>query len=67
MNEDLPPDIESPDYWHQRAEEVRTLSAQMRESQTKALVLSIAETYERLAKAYETNVLIDENPGTKRP
>jgi hypothetical protein len=37
----------------------------MHDSQTKALMLGIAETYERIAKAYETNVLIDENPPRK--
>jgi hypothetical protein len=66
VDEDLPPNIESPEYWRQRADEARTLSEQMRESQTKALMLGIAETYERIAKAYETSVLIDESAGTKR-
>ena len=61
MGEDLPPNIESPDYWCQRAEEARALSEQMRDSKTKALMVEIAETYGRIAKAYETNVLIDEN------
>jgi hypothetical protein len=44
MDEDLPPNIESPDYWRTRAEEARTLSEQMRDSQTKELMLGIAET-----------------------
>lgn len=66
MDEDRPPNIESPDYWRTRAEEARTISEQMRDSQTKALMLGIAETYERIAEAYEGNVLIDENPDSKR-
>jgi hypothetical protein len=51
--------IEDPEYWCGRAEEVRTLSEQTLDSHTKALLLRIAETYERIAKAYEANVLID--------
>ena len=54
--------IEDPEYWHGRAEEARTLSEQMLDSYTKALLLRVAETYERIAKAYEANVLIDEPP-----
>ena len=65
MDEDLSPNIESLDYWRQRAEEARTFSEQMRDSQTKALMLGIAETYERIAKAYETSVLIAEDPKTR--
>ncbi len=60
MDEDLPPNIESPDYWRTRAEEARTLSEQMGDTQTKALMLGSRKPYERIAKAYETKAPIDE-------
>jgi hypothetical protein len=55
-DDDIP--IEDPEYWRGRAEEARTLSEQMPDSHTKALLLSIAETYERIAKAYDAGVQI---------
>jgi len=44
---------ENPDHWRKRAEEARRRSEQTQDSITKALLLEIAGTYERLAKAYE--------------
>jgi hypothetical protein len=43
----------SPDYWRARAEEARTRSEQVSDSVTKALILETADSYERIAKAYE--------------
>lgn len=45
--------IESPDYWHARAEETRRRSERTHDSITKALMLATADSYERIAQAYE--------------
>jgi DNA-binding ferritin-like protein len=42
--------VDSPEYWRNRAEEARTLAEQMRDPQTKALMLGVAESYEKIAK-----------------
>ena len=44
---------ESLDYWRARAEEARRRSEQVDDSITKALMLETADSYERIAKAYE--------------
>lgn len=63
-DDDLP--IEDPDYWRHRAEEARTRVEQMLDSQTKALMLGIADTYEKIAEAYEKHIVRLEQPrGTK--
>ena len=52
----MPPNdhlIGNPDYWRKRAEEARTRSEQVFDSITKALILETANSYERIAKAYE--------------
>jgi hypothetical protein len=54
MENELP--IDEPDYWRRGAEETRILSEQMRDNQTKGLMLEIADTYERIAKAYDQPV-----------
>ena len=41
------------EYWLKRAEEARTFADEMRDHETKSLMLGIAESYERIAKAYE--------------
>jgi hypothetical protein len=51
VDDDIP--IESPGYWRARAAEARTCSEQMLDSDTKAEMLDIADTYERIAIAYE--------------
>jgi hypothetical protein len=61
VDDDMP--IENPSYWRIRAEEARALSEQMFDSNTKALMLEIADTYERIAKAYETQIVRLEQPG----
>ena len=58
--------VENPAYWRSRAEEARARSEQVLDSITKALLLEIADTYERIAKAYETGPLIEKPPGAKR-
>ena len=45
--------VENADYWRARAEEARRRSEQVLDSITKALLLEIADTHERIAKAYE--------------
>ena len=45
--------VENPNYWRARAEEARRRSEQIQDSITRALLLEIAETYERIAKAYD--------------
>jgi hypothetical protein len=51
MAGDLP--IENSDFWRKRAEEARTLSERMLDAYTKLLMLSIADTYERIAASYD--------------
>ena len=45
--------VENPDYWRRRAEETRRRAEHMLDSITKGLMLEVAESYERIAKAYE--------------
>ena len=45
--------VESPNYWRRRAEEARRRSEQVLDSITRALLLEVAESYERIAKTYE--------------
>src|SRR5262249_1962417 len=47
------PDKLTPEYWRNRAEEVRTLAADMMDRQARAALLNIAEQYEDLAKRAE--------------
>jgi hypothetical protein len=66
VDDEMP--IENPNYWRIRAEEARSLSEQMLDSITKALMLEIADTYERIAKAYEEQerpVLLEQPRDTK--
>jgi len=44
---------ENPDYWRRRAEETRTRAEHMLDGITKGLMLEVAVSYERIAKAYE--------------
>ena len=43
-----------PEYWKKRAEEARTLAEGMVDAHTKILMLGIAESYEQIAKSYES-------------
>jgi hypothetical protein len=42
-----------PNYWRNRAEEARAIAVQMRHPHTKAVMLGIAQEYERLAERAE--------------
>ena len=42
-----------PEYWRKRAEEARAVAVQMMDAHTKAIMLSIAQDYEKLAKRAE--------------
>jgi hypothetical protein len=42
--------IDDPDYWRKRAEEARTIAERMTNAHTKALMLGVAESYEKIAK-----------------
>jgi hypothetical protein len=41
-------------YWRRRAEETRALAERMQDAHNKLLMLGIAESYEEIAKSYET-------------
>jgi DNA-binding ferritin-like protein len=41
---------DDPEYWRKRAEGARTLAHQMSEARTKAIMLEIAASYEKIAK-----------------
>jgi hypothetical protein len=43
----------SPEYWRARAEETRTLAETMRYTDTRTVLSTIADDYERIAKAAE--------------
>jgi hypothetical protein len=49
-------------YWRNRAEEVRAIAAQMKDTHNKALMLSIAQDYEKLVKRAEQRAG-DTSPG----
>jgi hypothetical protein len=42
--------IDDPEYWRKRAEEARTIAERMTNAHTKSLMLSVAESYEMIAK-----------------
>jgi hypothetical protein len=48
----------NPDYWRNRAEEARAIAVQMTDPHTKAVMLTIAQDYEKLAESAEANTPI---------
>jgi hypothetical protein len=45
--------LNDPKYWRKRAEEARAVAVQMMDPHTKAVMLGIAQDYEKLAKRAE--------------
>ena len=45
----IAPDVNDPEYWHQRAEEARCLAERMTDETAKETMLSVAEVCERFA------------------
>ena len=44
---------DDPEYWRKRAEDARAIAVQMTDPQTKAVMLGIAQGYEKLAEQAE--------------
>jgi hypothetical protein len=47
---------DDPEYWHKRAEEARSIGEQMRDTHMKAVMLGIAQSYEKIAKWVEERI-----------
>ena len=45
--------LNDPEYWRSRAEEARAVAVQMTDPHTRAIMLSIAQDYEKLAERAE--------------
>jgi len=45
--------LDDPKHWRDRAEEVRSLADQMSDPQTRRMLVSVADDYEKLAKRAE--------------
>jgi hypothetical protein len=48
--------LQNPEFWRYRAEEVRTLADEMKHAETKQIMARIAEDYERIAKIVEQHL-----------
>jgi hypothetical protein len=47
------PKKDDPEYWHKRAKEARAVAVQMKDVHTRAVMLGIAQDYEKLAQRAE--------------
>jgi hypothetical protein len=45
--------LDDPEYWQTLAEEARAVAVQMLDARTKAIMLGIAQVYEKLAQSVE--------------
>ena len=52
----LSTNLQNPEFWRFRAEEVLTLSENMKHAETKKILARIAEDYERIAKIVEQHL-----------
>ena len=48
--------LQNPEFWRYRAEEVRTLADEMKHAETKKIMARIAEDYERVANIVEQHL-----------
>ena len=48
-----PKQLDNPEFWRFRAEEVRTMADDMRHDEPKTMMLRIAEDYEKIATFFE--------------
>ena len=55
--------FDDPDYWRKRAEEARAVAVQMLDPHTKAIMLSIAQDYQKLAERAEQRARATTPPG----
>ncbi len=64
----MPAVFGSPEHWHNRAEEMRTMAEQMTEAAVRQSLLSIAAGYDRIAKQAEAAVARNaQNPSSRKP
>jgi len=54
--------LQNPEFWRFRAEEVRSLADDMKHAETKKIMAGIAEDYERIAKIVEQQLRDNRQP-----
>jgi hypothetical protein len=54
------PKLDDPEYWRSRAEEARAVAVQMMDAHTKAVMLQIAQDYEKLAARAEQRAAVSD-------
>jgi heptaprenylglyceryl phosphate synthase len=47
---------DDPDYWRARAEEARSIAEQMADAHTKAIMIGIAQSYDKIVKWVEERI-----------